>query len=643
MPALQPPGSICLLKCNLFSYMAKCPTLRSLSVLWFCIAGLLTTYNLEAQCTGCGTTITINSPFPLNVGSGQNVCISGNTLNYTGTINITGTGIVKVINNAVLSGPVNISNTGTLCIAGGSSVTGSVTENGGTIQVYGNFSPSAFAYTSGTIVNNATAVIPANVTQLLLNAAGETITNNSSGTLTINRELKLDHASASLLNYGVINMGTSAVNITQNLNKNKGTVSNFPTGLIRASSFISALNTTTNNGTINCKLFNLAGGTATNTGTITVTNSGTGDFSISASTALTNNSQGLITVERNLTSLGTITLGNGSKIMCANLGNLGTISGPALNAGCGVIQVAATSTNSGTINGYADICDATPPPGVIKIDNPAGGVVASTVMFCNCCVLSTATVNGPASICPGVNTTLTAVSTPTPTPAVSTYSWNTGATTAAIIVAPLTATTYTVTLTYANACTKTATKTLSMLPPPVVNAGPDNEVPPGGSIVIGGSPTASGGNGAPYTYSWNPAATVSPSNVANPTATPAATTTYTVTVSDVSGCTASDNMVLTVPPPYYATPQKYPDAGYYTLINNKAYFSFYEEYAETVTGLTYSIYNDVHVPVSATLTPSVEVYGDNRFALDMSALAAGYYTLEISNEKNEKWYIRFKK
>jgi hypothetical protein len=36
-------------------------------------------------------------------------------------------------------------------------------------------------------------------------------------------------------------------------------------------------------------------------------------------------------------------------------------------------------------------------------------------------------------------------------------------------------------------------------------------------------------------------------------------------------------------------------------------------------------------------------YGDNRYELDITSLSTGQYTLEVSNEKNERFYLRFKK
>lgn len=70
--------------------------------------------------------------------------------------------------------------------------------------------------------------------------------------------------------------------------------------------------------------------------------------------------------------------------------------------------------------------------------------------------------------------------------------------------------------------------------PPVANAGPAKFICPDGNVQIGGTPTASSGT-PPYTYSWSPAGSLDNPSVANPAASPATTTTYTVTVTDANG------------------------------------------------------------------------------------------------------------
>jgi len=80
------------------------------------------------------------------------------------------------------------------------------------------------------------------------------------------------------------------------------------------------------------------------------------------------------------------------------------------------------------------------------------------------------------------------------------------------------------------------------------DAGPNQSVNAGQSIQISGSPTASGGT-APYSYSWSPNdGSLDDASAETPNASPASTTTYTVTVTDANGCTATDAVTVEVIP-----------------------------------------------------------------------------------------------
>lgn len=79
--------------------------------------------------------------------------------------------------------------------------------------------------------------------------------------------------------------------------------------------------------------------------------------------------------------------------------------------------------------------------------------------------------------------------------------------------------------------------TMLVTPIPVADAGSDVSICSGASTQL----QASGGT----TYSWSPAAGLSNASIANPVASPLATTTYTVTVSNGS-CSAQDMVVVTV-------------------------------------------------------------------------------------------------
>ncbi|MEM9928957.1 MAG: hypothetical protein AAF840_03985, partial [Bacteroidota bacterium] len=80
---------------------------------------------------------------------------------------------------------------------------------------------------------------------------------------------------------------------------------------------------------------------------------------------------------------------------------------------------------------------------------------------------------------------------------------------------------------------------------PVANAGSDATVCAGESVQIGGNPAATDGT-EPYTYAWSPTEGLDDASLANPTATPASTTTYTLLVTDANGNTDQASITVTV-------------------------------------------------------------------------------------------------
>lgn len=119
--------------------------------------------------------------------------------------------------------------------------------------------------------------------------------------------------------------------------------------------------------------------------------------------------------------------------------------------------------------------------------------------------------------------------------------------------------------------------------------------------------------------------------------------------------TLSTNMLCGAKP-IYAKLEKQLTGVKYSVNLNKLYFFYDEEYAST-SKLTYRVYdkNNVVVLNTAMQTLSNPVgntdpvtgviinreYGDNRYSLDATSLAAGSYVLEVINEKEEKLYLRF--
>jgi hypothetical protein len=102
------------------------------------------------------------------------------------------------------------------------------------------------------------------------------------------------------------------------------------------------------------------------------------------------------------------------------------------------------------------------------------------------------------------------------------------------------------------------------------------------------------------------------------------------------------NSVASSVPPSYVSLKKKLDGGYYYPINNTIYFLFEEEYSTGASSLAYRVL-DLRNNVQSGLTNLGIGQGVNKLQLNVGSLLAGYYVLEVSNAKSEKWYLRFKK
>lgn len=87
-------------------------------------------------------------------------------------------------------------------------------------------------------------------------------------------------------------------------------------------------------------------------------------------------------------------------------------------------------------------------------------------------------------------------------------------------------------------CSDTATQFITVNPIPIVNAGSDQLYCEGSAVLLNGSGAA--------VYNWSPASGLSSTNVSSPLAQPGSTTVYTLTGTDTNGCSANDQVEVTV-------------------------------------------------------------------------------------------------
>ncbi|HXA00655.1 MAG TPA: SprB repeat-containing protein, partial [Cytophagaceae bacterium] len=116
------------------------------------------------------------------------------------------------------------------------------------------------------------------------------------------------------------------------------------------------------------------------------------------------------------------------------------------------------------------------------------------------------------------------------------YSWSNGQTIQDI--SSLTAGNYTVIVTDSKGCNDTASFSITQPVPVPANAGSNVAICAGNNTQL----NASGG----ASYLWSPAAGLNNAAISNPIASPAVTTTYTVTVTDNTGCSNNANVTVTV-------------------------------------------------------------------------------------------------
>jgi gliding motility-associated-like protein len=146
-------------------------------------------------------------------------------------------------------------------------------------------------------------------------------------------------------------------------------------------------------------------------------------------------------------------------------------------------------------------------------------------------------VTGPPALCIGQQGIISAAATGGTAP--YSYSWSNGSTSSSQSVNPSSSAIYTINVTDANGCAYGSVDVpVTVFPPLSVSATATNEICAGDPAYL--SSAATGGNGGPYTYSWNNGV----ATTANATVNPTVYTSYTVVIND--GCSPAVQTTVNV-------------------------------------------------------------------------------------------------
>lgn len=248
--------------------------------IFFIIVWCILVQKIEAQCTACNTTISVNDNTNRTLNSNnEKICITGGV--FTGNITLNGTGnSICIGTNGTIGtgGSITLNGTNSIVDNYGSVTITSLSINNNT--VYNNYGTTTI---TGTLDINSNGITynqisgTTNVGNFNVNTnanlnisggifrqtqAGSTANNNSLGTINITNNASLNIA-GNFVNNSTVNSNRGTVNITGNFTNNSGANYNL------------------NNGLLNI------GGTMTNNGNITT--SGTGCSKMNVTGNITNN------------------------------------------------------------------------------------------------------------------------------------------------------------------------------------------------------------------------------------------------------------------------------------------------------------------------------------------------------------------
>ncbi len=484
-------------------------------------------------CNGASTTLTASGGGTYlwsNASTTAAITVSPSaTTTYTVTVTNASGCTATATRTVTVNALPNAAATGTNTICNGASTT--LTASGGTSYAWSNGTNTAANTVSPTTTTTYTVTVT--------NAAGCTAT--ATRTVTVNA---LPSAAATGTN-------TICAGASTTLTASGGTSYAWSNGTNTAANTVTPTTTTTYTVTVT----NAAGCTATATRTVTVNTvpnaavTGTNTICNGGSTTLTASGGGTylwsntsttaaITVSPTATTTYTVTVTNASGCTATATRTVSVGSNPTaavtgnnvLCAGESTVLTASGGTsylwsNGGNITASITVSPSITTTYTVTVTNAAGCTATATrTVTVNPSTI--AAINGNNAVCAGESTILSASGG-------TSFLWSNGDNTASITVAPTTTTTYTVTATNAAGCTASTSTTVSVGAIPTATIAGDTEICAGENTVL----TAAGGD----TYTWSNGSTDA-DIIVNPTS----ATSYTVTVTNIAGCTATASVQVNV-------------------------------------------------------------------------------------------------
>jgi gliding motility-associated-like protein len=284
---------------------------------------------------------------------------------------------------------------------------------------------------------------------------------------------------------------------------------------------------------------------------ITLTASGGTTYTWTPSTGLSETTGSSVTANPTITTTYTITGTNGSGCTATTTVTV-TVNPSLVIAVSTPLPICSGNSTILTANG-ASIYTWTPSTGLSGTTgssvtaNPTTSTTYTIIANTSGCTATTTVavivnpnpviaVTTPASICSGSNTILAANGA-------STYTWtpSTGLSSSSgssVTANPTSTTTYSITGTNASGCSATKTVTVTINPNPVITAATP-------APICNGSSTKLTANGA-STYAWTPSTGLSSSTGSSVIANPTTTTTYKITGTNASGCSATKTVAVII-------------------------------------------------------------------------------------------------